>query len=98
VVYLAESYGGDNENHYPKLEEQRCLNREKITWVNGRQNKNISKYTFVTIEDVKKKSKDRKINKNNMKIEEEGVIYDCKFCGIFHMQSNCSSCKLDGIT
>jgi len=30
VVYLAESYGGDNENHYSKLEEQRCLSGEKI--------------------------------------------------------------------
>jgi hypothetical protein len=29
VAYLAESYGGDNENHYSKLEEKRCLNREK---------------------------------------------------------------------
>jgi len=62
VVYLAESYGGDNENHHSKLEEQRCLNREKITWVNGRQNKNISKYTFVTIEDLNRKNKNRKIS------------------------------------
>ena len=64
MVYLAESCGGDSENHYSKLEEKRCLNREKIKRVNGRQNKNISKYTFVTIEDVIKKSKERKISNN----------------------------------
>jgi hypothetical protein len=29
VVYLAESYEGDNENHHSKLEEKRCLRGEK---------------------------------------------------------------------
>jgi len=31
VVYLAKSYGGGNEKHYSKLEEERRLNREKIS-------------------------------------------------------------------